>query len=448
MGVIVDGTAAGDRKGGSLGNGCRGLEIEMIKHVTRWLLYGIAGFAAAALIGCASAKPPGDAPPQADAASSAAAAASPDAVSSPTAPDEQRIPSVANSPKNLERLQALWAARSQAASTDYPIGTGDVLQISVPGVDDFKERTVRVGSEGNIDLPLVGTIHAGGIPESELRDKLTTALQKYMYDPQVDLFVKEYKSRQVAVVGAVRAPGLITLSGAGESILDVITQAGGTTPEAADEVVIMPQVSNGTLQLQRVAQSVASPAEAGHPVTGAANKDDPHAGAPVTSPAAPPSHEAPTLEDLQNSVTNGPAVVIPLKATAMTGSAHFMNMPVEPGDIVVVPGGGNVMVTGWVYRPGYFQVGSGLTVLGAVGSAGGAMYAADEADATLMRSDANGNKVAIPVNLEKIATGAAPDIPVRANDVVDVPYSDVKIGPYVVYNVLKGLAPTLPAIAF
>ena len=65
-----------------------------------------------------------------------------------------------------------------------------------------------------------------------------------MYDPQVDLFVKEYKSRQVAVVGAVRAPGLITLSGAGESILDVLTQAGGTTPEAADEVVIMPQVSS------------------------------------------------------------------------------------------------------------------------------------------------------------------------------------------------------------
>ena len=47
--------------------------------------------------------------------------------------------------------------------------------------------------------------------------------------------------------------------------------------------------------------------------------------------------------------------MIPLKATAMTGSAHYMNMPVEPGDIVVVPGGGNVMVTGWVYRPGYFK---------------------------------------------------------------------------------------------
>ena len=399
-------------------------------------MYGIAAIAAAALIGCASAPTP-QAP---------AAAASPAAVQSSNvgASAGDRVPSVASSPKNLERLQALWEARSKGTSTDYPIGIGDLLQISVAGVDDFKERTVRVGSEGNIDLPLIGTIHAAGIPESQLRDNLAKALEKYMYDPQVDLFVKEYKSRQVAVVGAVRAPGLITLSGAGESILDVLTQAGGTTPEAADEVVIMPQVSSEGLKLQRVAQSMSGEeAEAGRPVS-VANNGDPHAGPPANVLTVPPPKNAPTLEDLQNSVSNGPAVVIPLKATAMTGSAHYMNMPVEPGDIIVVPGGGNVMVTGWVYRPGYFTVGSGLTALGAVGSAGGAMYAADPSDATLMRSDGNGNKVAIPINLDKIAKGEDPDIPVRANDVIDVPYSDAKIGPYVVYNVLTRMAIPLP----
>ena len=119
-------------------------------------------------------------------------------------------------------------------------------------------------------------------------------------------------------------------------------------------------------------------------------------------------------------------------------------MPVEPGDIIVVPGGGNVMVTGWVYRPGFFSVGSGLTVLGAVGSAGGAMYASDTTSATLIRSDGSGNKVSIPVNLEKIATGEEADIPVRANDVIDVPYSDLRIGPYVVYNILTRMAVPLP----
>ncbi len=409
----------------------------MIRHLTRWSLCGVGSIAAVALIGCASA-PPAAAPVT---AASPAAVEVPDGAV-PSVADS--VPSVASSPKNLERLQALWAARSQAAATDYPIGVGDVLQISVPGVDDFKERIVRVGSEGNIDLPLIGSIHAAGIPESELRDKLSKALEKYMYDPQVDLFVKDYKSRQVAVVGAVRGPGLITLNGSGESILDVITQAGGTTPDAADEVVIMPQVSNETLKLQRVAESISSPDEAaGRPVS-VANNGDPHAGPPANVLTVPPPHDAPTLDELEKSVSNGPAVVIPLKSTAMTGSAHYMNMPVEPGDIIVVPGGGNVMVTGWVYRPGYFQVGSGLTVLGAVGSAGGAMYAADPADATLMRSDGNGNKVAIPINLDKIAKGEEPDVPVRGNDVIDVPYSDTKIGPYVVYNVLTRMMIPLP----
>ncbi len=219
-----------------------------------------------------------------------AAAVSPPPVQSPdgatATPAEARVPSVASSPKNLERLQALWTARSHAASTDYPIGIGDVLQISVPGVDDFKERIVRVGSEGNIDLPLIGIDPRRGVPESELRDKLSKALEKYMYDPQVDLFVKEYKSRQVAVVGAVRAPGLVTLSGAGESILDVLTQAGGTTPEAADEVVIMPQVSGEGLKLQRVAQSMSAKDEAaGRPVN-VANQRRPAAGPPASADGA------------------------------------------------------------------------------------------------------------------------------------------------------------------
>ncbi len=73
------------------------------------------------------------------------------------------------------------------------------------------------------------------------------------------------------------------------------------------------------------------------------------------------------------------------------------------------------------------------------------MYAADPADATLMRSDGSGNKVEIPIDLQKIAKGEEPDIPVRANDVIDVPYSDARIGPYVVYNILSRMAVPLPA---
>ena len=188
------------------------------------------------------------------------------------------------------------------------------------------------------------------------------------------------------------------------------------------------------------------PKSSGSPVTADGSRNQPSQQPQPDTPDV--SHDTPhtgiTLASLGQNISNGPAVVIPLKSSAFQGSLSYTNMPVEPGDIIVVPGGGNVMVTGWVYRPGFFAVGSGLTVLGAVGSAGGAMYAADATSATLIRSDGAGNKVSIPVNLEKIATGEEADIPVRANDVIDVPYSDLKIGPYVVYNILTRMAVPLP----
>jgi polysaccharide export outer membrane protein len=425
----------------------------------RFAMAGIAALAAIALASCSDTQPDGaaDAVAAPAAAASAAPASAADTAAAaaqasaptPKAAGDTRVPSAANSQVNQARLKALYEKRTNAVeSVDYPIGPGDVIEITVPGVDDLKERMVRVGGDGKIQLPLIGQVQAGGLTEPQLSDGLRTALSKYMYSPQVDVFIKEYRSRQVAVVGAVRTPGLITLTDSDVSILDAITQAGGMTAEAADEIVILPEVKGGQKQLAKLAASL-SEAKDDHP--NAISPDIAHADSPVVSQrmrnsetTGGPEHTGLTMASLETNISNGPAVVIPLKSSALNGSARYINMPVRPGDVLIVPGGGNVMVTGWVYRPGFFQVGSGLTVLGAVGSAGGAMYAAAPSDATLIRSDANGNKVSIPVDLDKIATGAAPDIPVRANDVIDVPYSDLKIGPYVVYNILTRMAVPLP----
>ncbi len=403
----------------------------LLKHFSEAASCAVVGLnivAALAVFGCSSSTPK----PTADQISGAPPVA------------DNRIPSSASSPKNQERLKALWDKRSgrEVAFTDYPVGPGDVIDITAPGVDDLSKRTVRVSGEGEIDLPLIGALKVGGLTEAQVSDKLKEALAKYMYSPQVEVFVKEYHSRQVAVVGAVRAPGLIQLTGAGESILDAITQAGGMTADAADEIVILPQVQGGHSSLQKVAASYQQAPKAVAP-DGSRNqpKTQGQPDTPDASAGAPPRL---TLASLEENASNGPAVVIPLKSSAFQGSLSYTNMPVEPGDMIVVPGGGNVMVTGWVQNPGFFPVGSGLTVLGAVGAAGGAMYAADPTTATLIRSDGAGNKVSIPVNLNKIATGENADIPVRANDVIDVPYSDLRIGPYVVYNVLTRMAVPVP----
>jgi protein involved in polysaccharide export with SLBB domain len=409
------------------------LRMRLTRIGFRFTTIGVAAIAAMALASCSSQAPSTPAAPV-------------EAAPPPGLAGDMRVPSAANSEVNQTRLKELYEKRSVAMeSLDYPIGPGDVIEITVPGVDDLKERIVRVGGDGRIELPLIGQIQAGGLTEPQLTESLKTALGKYMYSPQVDVFIREYRSRQVAVVGAVRTPGLVTLTNSDISILDAITQAGGLTADAADEIVILPEVKGGQKQLARLAASLSETHEPHHKVAAA---DQAQNAQPEKSDDAVHSDKEGTeitMASLEQNVSNGPAVVIPLKSNTLRGSARYMNMPVRPGDVLIVPGGGNVMVTGWVYKPGFFQVGSGLTVLGAVGSAGGAMYAAAPSESTLIRSDATGNKVSLPVNLDKIAKGEDPDIPVRANDVIDVPYSDLKIGPYVVYNILTRMSVPVPA---
>lgn len=109
---------------------------------------------------------------------------------------------------------------------DYRIGAQDLLQVSVYGIDDLS-RSVRVNSNGQISLPLIGGIMAGGktIPELEkdIGDKLKHG---YLQDPQVSVFVKEFTSQQVTLEGALKKPGVYPLTGR-TSLLQVIAMAQG-----------------------------------------------------------------------------------------------------------------------------------------------------------------------------------------------------------------------------
>jgi protein involved in polysaccharide export with SLBB domain len=381
----------------------------------------------------------------------------------------------ATSPADLAELDRLWEQRTSASSEngDYPIGPGDILKISVPEIKELNAQTVRVGARGEITLPLLGEIPAAGLTEDQLEQELDTALQKYMYHPQATVFVKSYRNRQVAVVGSVNHPGLVTLISPSETLLDVITRAGGLTPEAADQVVLIPAQPGNPHMAQQVAAAVLSPAGQGHSAgssssdprdlrvasldqnqTAAAHINEPgaplepgSAGAAVPKAQPDPAANEASAAALALMPTNAHPLTIRLKSTSLTGAGRFINMPVRPGDVIVVPGGGDVMVVGWVQHPGYFRVGSGLTVMGAIGAAGGPMYAANTSDVALIRSEGN-SKVTVSVDLEKIAQGKEADLPVKANDVIDVPYSGVRIGPYIFYTILSRMGVMGPAIPF
>ncbi len=113
-------------------------------------------------------------------------------------------------------------------TTEYRIGGQDQIEIVVFQVDDLK-GTFRVNSSGQISMPLIGTIEAGGKTVSELETLIAAKLsESYLQDPQVSVFVKEFSSQRLTIEGAVGSPGIYPLQGR-TTLLQAMARAGGVS---------------------------------------------------------------------------------------------------------------------------------------------------------------------------------------------------------------------------
>ena len=305
------------------------------------------------------------------------------------------------------RLAQLWAQRAGDSMTeDYPLGPGDVLEISVPGMVELERKAdtghiVRVSREGTISLPFIGIMQASGLTEKTLKEAIRSRLERdYMYNPQVNLFVREYRSRQVAVVGAVGKPGLYSLTSRTDTILDVLSLAGGRTEKAAAQIHFIP-AGNAGQQANSVPFSVSRTSSALQ-----------------ASPVA--ERGEPIIIDLQN-LTKG-------------GDQIYLALPVRPQDVIIVPDAGGVLVEGWVKQPGTYPITPGLTIIGAIAAAGGPRFAADNRIVKLIRTDREGHTQVLSPDLERIRRGEASDMPVQAGDVIEVPSSTGKLVSYGLYD--------------
>jgi polysaccharide export outer membrane protein len=127
---------------------------------------------------------------------------------------------------------------------DYRIGPKDLLDISVFGLDDLS-KTVRVSEEGKITFSPLGGVEVKGLTKVELEKKLSQLLEeKYLQNPQVTVFIREYQSKRVSVLGAISNPGPYELLGR-QTLLQIISQAGGITNEAGKEIIIIRQHEDG-----------------------------------------------------------------------------------------------------------------------------------------------------------------------------------------------------------
>jgi polysaccharide export outer membrane protein len=153
--------------------------------------------------------------------------------------------------KLLLLAAALWLTPQTAvaqSAADYVIGPQDVLTIQVFDQADLGGR-YTVETDGTFSFPLIGRVQAGGMTlrafEAELRKKLADG---YFRNPQVTVAVEQYRSQRVFVMGEVRAPGPVPLTG-GMTLIEALSRAGSTLPSASGEIAIVrvPQGAKGPI---------------------------------------------------------------------------------------------------------------------------------------------------------------------------------------------------------
>jgi polysaccharide export outer membrane protein len=292
----------------------------------------------------------------------------------------------AHDARALERLVQIRDERlKHGPGTDTPVGPGDVIEIAAPGVKELAFVTTRVSGDGIIVLPILGTIRAAGRTEDEIRQDVRTRLGAIMYDPQVSVFVREYRSRKIAVIGAVLKAGLYEPATPTDTIFDMIAQARGPSTDASRSVVFIPHASN-------------EPADLSALVPG---KDG-------------------TAVPVDSVLRNVDPVVFDLREMSTEMSQVVWSLPVRPGDVIMIPEAGTVYIQGWVSKPGYYKISQDLTMLAVVAAAGGPSFPADMGAARLIRPEPSGQKQIFDVDLQAVARGEQSDVYVQNGDVIEL----------------------------
>jgi polysaccharide export outer membrane protein len=131
---------------------------------------------------------------------------------------------------------------------EYQIGPNDLLEIEILNLENAK-RTVRVNALGSITLPLVGPLVVAGLTQQQAEEQIAKLYgEKYLQDPQVSVFIREFTTERITVDGAVAKPGIYPLVGQ-MTLLRVIALAGGFGQIANRTQVMLFRQENGERQV-------------------------------------------------------------------------------------------------------------------------------------------------------------------------------------------------------
>jgi len=262
--------------------------------------------------------------------------------------------------------QSLLAQQSAEPQTgqviEYKIGSKDLLEIKVYELPELNQ-TVRVAEDGTVSLAVIGKVQASGLTAQELEKKLAAILdEKYTKNAHVTVIIREHQ--KIAVIGAVGRPGLYEMAGQ-TSLLQILSEAGGLTPQAGKEIHIMRQTESG--EKERLIINV----------------------------------------------------------DRLMKQSNDANIILQPKDEIIVPFDQQltVYVYGEVKNPGaiQFMESKKITLLQAVAQAGGLTEWANGVQVLVKRKDSKtGKDLNYWYNLKKIINGSKPDVYLQDGDVVVV----------------------------
>ena len=265
---------------------------------------------------------------------------------------------------------------STADAERYRIGPGDVLDIRILNRPNLSREAVRVEGNGVIRMPLIDDeIQAACKTEGELAKEIAEKYTKFYRKPQVDVFIKEYHSRQVAVIGAVNEQSRFELQ-RHIRLLELLTYAKGPSPKAGQTINVV------------------------------------HSTRPSLCKAAPVDElDAFSSYRLSDTLRGDPKA----------------NPFLEAGDIITLPEADQIYVVGNVYTPITIPLKEPITLSTAIAMAGGLKQDSKKDKVRVVRQEPGSQmKKEMIFDLSAIEKKKAEDIALLPNDIVDVPTSSGK----------------------
>ncbi|MCP4344729.1 MAG: hypothetical protein GY795_04285 [Desulfobacterales bacterium] len=274
---------------------------------------------------------------------------------------------------SVEEYLRLYPEANEVSALDYRVGGYDIIDVVVYEEPDISRKAIQVSANGYISFPFIDRVKVDGLTSSEIESMISRKLVEgnYILNAHVSVTVTDYKSKQYKVLGAVSGSGIYPLE-ARERVLDAIARSGGIDFEnGGKEAMVIRTLNTDTEQEEKIVIRINLP-------------------------------------------------------NLLKGGDQLSNLLLHDKDVFYVPKFDNYYILGQAKSTGSFPYQEReITLVEAIGIAGGFTETAARNRVHILRLDKNGNQIIIIIKMDEILKGGqrGKDFPILPGDVIVVPES-------------------------